>query len=688
MRTLLYLIVVVCVLLQRFTEGKLSCSPVEERGDGLLTCHVVNMRRSYDNDENKFWFGIRLNSLETVYPNCWFTEIWNLCSLNYSALAVTVERLAGIFRFDVTVKDLKRAERHSLCITVGNPTQYETSCTYLEFYAKPDDVKCIGSDLKAGSDAVVVTCRTERIFPQALCLINRLYESRPDVSITRTLYETQSYLQKVGSTSLLYFRSNCSMTFPLTSLGQGRHRLEVTVYPNLTAGESKGVRIAVDQLYDLSFPSAELLPSCGIEDLYYKANETIECVCVRSREGSPAGRVQWFHQGQPLDTGNDNPFSSTLAVRYSEVDQDFECCGVSALGKQTMCAIYKPRFERPSGIISFTGNQQTNRLQVEVGQSVTLRCHVEGNPPPRVVIYSTRLRTPKRVADRARVVEYNLPRFACEDVDEYVCTADNGVRTNTTTDTSRGMFVFAKCPPELDDLSLDNQSFTTSEDEIVFISVKVTGLVPPGEFTLKFLQQGLFYEVRRHKYTVTYLQDTPLLGRVNLALYDLQAMDFTQYILTISSGPGEGLDFHFRVEDDRVTSRHLAIGFGVCLPLLVLALAAILFCRRRRRCVYCWAGRWRWCGSHVISVSQVDLLDCDMGSGRSSNVKQGAMSRPLIPTPVTSEHEYDKLESTDSGSETTRTQLKTFYVSKPSGKIRYTQVPSSTQKFGAKRPYF
>ncbi|XP_059143046.1 uncharacterized protein LOC131930528 [Physella acuta] len=447
----------------------------------------------------------------------------------------------------------------------------------LNVYAKPIQISCASSHLESSSTNTTLSCRTEQIFPELLCVFFSKNQVLANASI---MYENLNVT--VGTSR--YYTSTCNITIDLNKLGQGQHTFSATLYPNVTSGLQYGVNSSTVYV-NLTLAKAVLDPSCpGVTD-YIKVGASSVCRCNRSSVGNPPGRVEWFTSNNlPVATPGDEGGSVVLRVGYNASNRqlNFTCRGVSSVGVEDPGVLFQASFEFPSSVSSFTIDLST-QLNPSIGGYVKLTCLAEGNPPPQMTISRKGTRSSETRENGTRRLSLAIPSLACVDIDEYWCTADNGVAGHDNT--SASVRLVTNCSVHLQADETNNRIFPVVKGRDVFIKVKVFGYPNPSSYSLKYLIQGSPYEIRQQRYTVVYTETTPFYGSANLAIFGVQEQDFTQFIFTISNGVGDGLDFHFTVQEEQDNNLALGVGLGISLPLVALGIIAAvlaLVIRKRR----------------------------------------------------------------------------------------------------------
>ena len=72
------------------------------------------------------------------------------------------------------------------------------------------------------------------MFPPVCIFVYTLYQEGSPVRIT----ESPDYNHTETGGTPAYYRSQCSVSVPVADLGEGTHRFQAQIYPDVTGGES------------------------------------------------------------------------------------------------------------------------------------------------------------------------------------------------------------------------------------------------------------------------------------------------------------------------------------------------------------------------------------------------------------------------------------------------------------------
>ncbi|KAK3787216.1 hypothetical protein RRG08_059034 [Elysia crispata] len=93
--------------------------------------------------------------------------------------------------------------------------------------------------------------------------------------------------------ALVYYRSQREFSVPVKQLGEGTHRFQAYIYPNVTGWESRVSSIPLDKTVKLCFP--EVSHSCSPEMTSgYFLEQSATCNCTVTSDGYPRDHAQWF----------------------------------------------------------------------------------------------------------------------------------------------------------------------------------------------------------------------------------------------------------------------------------------------------------------------------------------------------------------------------------------------------------
>ncbi|CAL1542292.1 unnamed protein product [Lymnaea stagnalis] len=245
-----------------------------------------------------------------------------------------------------------------------------------------------------------------------------------------------------------------------------------------------------------------------------------------------------------------------------------------------------PSIDIYPAVASFTANGYSPpSMSASFNSSVTLTCNVGPVPAETITLSRRGMGTRLNTTGPGTSITYLIPAFGCSDLDEYLCTVDNGQWSKAST-----FSVSTTCPPVTAHDFQNNVTLTTENGGSIFITFKVISYPSPlpNDVTLWILEDGRRYASRADLRTTNIELTSQYFYDVNVALLEVHDSDFRDYALVIANAnSGDGISYFFTAsQKTSVDVRGVAIGVGVVavvLLIVVVVIIALLVCRRRRR---------------------------------------------------------------------------------------------------------
>ncbi|KAK3798993.1 hypothetical protein RRG08_050229 [Elysia crispata] len=200
-------------------------------------------------------------------------------------------------------------------------------CNKLQVYALPDRPQCtVTEGTEYGSiTSVNISCLTSKVYPKAMCSFYDINDGSP-VGIT----ESPDYTHTETGGTPVYYRSQCSVSVPVADLGEGTHRFQAYIYPNVTGGKKLVEAVTLNATVNLTMPKAShrCFPE-AIEGRF--PGNLIHCNCSLTSDGYPRGIAKWYKGNEMVKNVSDGVL---VVTKNDYLDQNYTCDAVSDLGRK------------------------------------------------------------------------------------------------------------------------------------------------------------------------------------------------------------------------------------------------------------------------------------------------------------------------------------------------------------------
>ncbi|RUS89867.1 hypothetical protein EGW08_002397 [Elysia chlorotica] len=304
---------------------KITCDPAQEGQSTTLTCSA-----RADNCPDLFKMKWHAGSREVAACTSSLCGSPYTSSNEFDSNITDAGYNSSFITSSLTIANVSRTSPFNMetlwtCAVCGDWEVLE--CETLQVYALPESPECTVIEDTANGEitSVTLSCSTERIYPQARCSFYDVNNGSAPVKIQ----ERADYIHTETEERPVYYWSQCSVTVPVESLGEGEHQFQVYLYPDVTGGETLVDALVPNVTVSLVMPEAT--HSCFPEALdgSFPGNVT-RCNCSLVADGYPTGVAWWFHGDEALTNVSDGIL---LLTRHDHLNQVYTCEAISVLGR-------------------------------------------------------------------------------------------------------------------------------------------------------------------------------------------------------------------------------------------------------------------------------------------------------------------------------------------------------------------
>ncbi|XP_012937276.1 uncharacterized protein LOC101860407 [Aplysia californica] len=358
----------VLYLIASFSCSVLCCVTSNEGDPTTVLCDSG----SFSNFLEWYSPSLRTRQVAKCYPNNMTCEVSDpaLFSANLTRSG------AGLFRSSMTVLSSARdgrsgsADGHTLW-SCGVDGALVSECN-ASVVARPSTPVCDKPEL-VGLDSdpeVKVTCRTDRVFPEAGCDIYVWKDQRTTFKVE----EPVSYEHHSSGSDPTYYSTSCTISKSVTSLGPGSYHFRVLMYPGVTSEGDHTVQSSDTETVNMTNPRAVLGPDCAQNGGYVMSGSPATCICLRYDAGYLPGTVGW-RTSQGADTGDvsQSGDDTVLTVTTDDVGSVFTCRVQSPNGSSPDVQFAPKLAYGPTTVRTEMISGHSNPINLCTGSNVTLR---------------------------------------------------------------------------------------------------------------------------------------------------------------------------------------------------------------------------------------------------------------------------------------------------------------------------
>ncbi|KAK3780687.1 hypothetical protein RRG08_015475 [Elysia crispata] len=219
------------------------------------------------------------------------------------------------------------------------------------------------------------------------------------------------------------------------------------------------------------------------------------------------------------------------------------------------------------------------------GDKLELKCSGQGNPDPTLTL--TLKETTDNLTNVATTELIHTLSLGCMDTGVYVCSGQNSQGTNRTE-----IFIGVRCLQQLNPLyNYPKPQVDAVLGDTVKFGIEIYGFPEPSTLTLERTDDEINL-ISSPRHSVEYTVGVAPFGVVNVTISDVVDADYTNYILTVDNGVGNGLIYTFYLNEgsnlhDDSEGEQLnitAIISGVVAVLIIAGfIVSIIFLSRKNR---------------------------------------------------------------------------------------------------------
>ena len=334
------------------------------------------------------------------------------------------------------------------------PSLLNDICT-MHTFVIPQSVKCTQTiNPRTG---VSIVCNVHDVFPQAKSIWTHLVDGNKQLDLQP---KTQHTIHSRQDGERM-FDSKFTQQFTVP----GRHKIEITVYPNVPfITDEARLKASTQRAVEFTISVPDQPPVFSTENglditrglLTVVEDRTVVLVCEVDG-GSPrvsttsiecggrhvrdsSGRTEW----SAAETRVSVELIITLAMdqkvcicRAQHVTQEYK--------KEASITLNVPH---AAMIDNFTVNSRSNEVEVNENNKVTFRCSAQGNPIPQLHLYKIESDGKTQTTLQKTIntsISYDVSKASCDMSGTYVCSAENSLSTETS---EQRVDVRVRCRPQ------------------------------------------------------------------------------------------------------------------------------------------------------------------------------------------------------------------------------------------------
>ena len=444
----------VCQMHAAFPPPTITCHPSEEgKPVGLVECSVTH--QSIYGSLKRFEIH---NDMQSPVVQC--NPRSTSCASFLDKTSGTISKENDLWKTTVTTERLTSRDDNGLKWSCSPefekpyPSLLTDSCT-MHTFVIPQSVKC--TQTNNPRTGVSIECNVHDVFPEAKSIWTHLVDGNKQLDLQpKTAHTTHSRQDEE-----LMFDSKFTQQFTVP----GRHKIEITIYPNVPfiTNEAR-LKASIQRTVEFTISVPDQPPVFSTENglditrglLTVVEDRTVVLVCEVDG-GSPrvsttsiqcdgrhvrdsSGRTEWSAAGTRVSV------ELTIA---QEMDQKVCICSAQHVTQE-----YKKEasitFNVPHAamIDSFTVNSRSYEVEVNENNKVTFRCVARGNPIPQLHLYKIESDGKTQTTLQKTIntsISYDVSKASCDMSGTYVCSAENSRSTETS---EQRVDVRVRCRPQ------------------------------------------------------------------------------------------------------------------------------------------------------------------------------------------------------------------------------------------------
>ena len=444
----------VCQMYAAFPPPTITCHPSEEgKPVGLVECSVTHQSIYGKLKKCNIY-----NDMASPVVQC--NPPWTSCVSFLDKASGTVSKENDLWKTTVTTERLTSRDGDGLKWSCNPefekpyPSLLISSCTMYTFVI-PQSVECTQSI--SPSSGVSIECDVRDVFPEAKSIWTHLIDGnkQPDLQ-PKTAHTTHS---RQDGERMYDSKFTQQFTVP------GRHKIEITVYPNVPfITDEARLKASIQRTVEFTISVPHQPPVFSTENglditrglLTVVEDRTVVLVCEVDG-GSPqvsttsiqcdgrhvkdsSGRTEWSAAGTKVSvelTIAQAMDQKVCICRAQHVTQEYK--------KEASITLNVPH---AAMIDSFTVNSGSHDVEVNESNKVTYRCSIQGNPMPQLHMYkiSSDGKTQTTLQKTINTsISYHVSKASCDMSGTYVCSAENSRSTETS---EQRVNVRVRCRPQ------------------------------------------------------------------------------------------------------------------------------------------------------------------------------------------------------------------------------------------------
>ena len=444
----------VCQMHAAFPPPTITCPPSEEgKPVGLVECSVTH--QSIYGQLKQFTIH---NDMASPVVQC--KPRWTSCVSFLDKTSGTMSKENDLWKTTVTTERITSRDGDGLKWSCNPefvkpyPSLLTASCT-MHTFVIPQSVECTQS--MSPSSGVSIVCNVHDVFPQAKSVWTHFVDDKKQLDLQP---ETQHTTHSRQDGERMY---NSKFTQQFTV--PGRHKIEITVYPNapFITDESRH-KASMQRTEEFTISVPDQPPVFSTENglditrglLTVVEDRTVVLVCEVGG-GSPrvsttsiqcdgrhvkdsSRRTEWSAAGTKVRielTISQAMDQKVCICRAQHVTQEYK--------KEASITLNVPH---AAMIDSFTVNNGSYEVEVNENNKVTFRCSARGNPIPQLHLYKIESDGKTQTTLQKTIntsITYDVSKASCDMSGTYVCSAGNSLSTETS---EQRVNVRVRCRPQ------------------------------------------------------------------------------------------------------------------------------------------------------------------------------------------------------------------------------------------------